>query len=260
MHQMTAAAENVRTMTIKTSKDMEEGSLSQYLPSVPTHGAATDDVTHALREAILDGAIPPSTWLREQGLAAALGVSRTPIREALRRLEDERLVERVANRGSMVVPMTLDEVLAVYHVRETLEGLAARTAALQHSADVVRRLERIHHEMVEASRHSPGETLAGMNLAFHRVIRESSASNPYLARFLLQVEHAVRRFGRTTYERQDRTEKSLAEHEEIIRAISAGDPDWAERAASAHMRRARDARIDMMTADNEPLVSLSDPT
>jgi DNA-binding GntR family transcriptional regulator len=257
---VTASVEDDRTVTIKTTKDMEGGSLSQYLPSVPTHGAATDDVTRALREAILDGAIPPSTWLREQGLAAALGVSRTPIREALRRLEDERLVERVANRGSMVVPMTLDEVLAVYHVRETLEGLAARTAALQRSADVVSRLEEIHHQMVEASRHSPSETLAGMNLAFHRVIRESSATNPYLARFLLQVEHAVRRFGRTTYERPKRTERSLAEHAELIRAISSGDPDWAARAASAHMRRARDARIEMMTTAHESLVILNDPT
>src|SRR5688500_8283606 len=99
--------------------------LIQHMPSMPNRGSTSDDVTSAVREAILDGTLPPSTWLREHDLAAALQVSRTPVREALMRLADEHLVERVANRGSVVRPMTLEEVLAVYMVRETLEGLAA---------------------------------------------------------------------------------------------------------------------------------------
>src|ERR1700753_2242511 len=106
-----------------------KGPLSRYLAAQPQRGSASDAVTNALREAILDGTIAESTWLREEDLARELSVSRTPVREALRRLSDERLTNRVANRGSIVAPMTLDEVLAVYVVRESLEGLAARTVA-----------------------------------------------------------------------------------------------------------------------------------
>jgi DNA-binding GntR family transcriptional regulator len=85
-------------------------------------------------------------------------------------------------------------------------------------------------------------TLADLNLEFHRAIRESTA-NPYLERFLRQVEHAVRRFGTTTYNDPTRARESLEEHEEIIDAIAAGDAVRAEQAAIMHMSHARDARI-----------------
>src|SRR5258705_199033 len=107
--------------------------LSAYMASArgvaPPRGSTTDHVTAALREAILDGLLPPATWLREQDVAAALEVSRTPVREALRQLADEQLVDRSTNRGAVVRAMGLDEVLAVYVVRASLEGLAARTAS-----------------------------------------------------------------------------------------------------------------------------------
>ena len=83
----------------------------------PEHGSMTDAVTDALREAILSGLFAPPAWLREDELAHALDVSRTPVREALRRLTDEGLTQRVANRGTVVSPMTLDEILAVYVAR-----------------------------------------------------------------------------------------------------------------------------------------------
>jgi len=80
---------------------------------------------------ILDGVLAPSTWLREDELASELSVSRTPVREALRRLSDERLAVRLTNRGTVVTSMSLDDVLALFLVREQLEGLAARLAAVR---------------------------------------------------------------------------------------------------------------------------------
>ncbi|MBV9660990.1 MAG: GntR family transcriptional regulator [Acidimicrobiales bacterium] len=227
--------------------------LSSYLSREPAHGRTTDDVTRALREAVLDGVIPPSTWLRESDLAAALGVSRTPIREALLRLADDGLVERVANRGSIVKAMTPEEVLAVYYVRESLEGLAARAAALRGHPDLVARLEQIHAAMAECSSDGASSALAEMNLAFHRAIRESSADNPYLHRFLVQVEQAVRRFGRSTYDSMERREQGLAEHAAIIDAIAAGDAERAQAVAARHMRKAREARMLMFIESSDPV-------
>lgn len=223
-----------------------KGPLSRYLAAQPQRGNASDAVTNALREAILDGAIAESTWLREEDLARELSVSRTPVREALRRLADERLTHRVANRGSIVAPMTLDEILAVYAVRESLEGLAARTVAQHRPAGAVEMLYEKHRAMVECAELGKVEQLAVLNLEFHGILRQQAA-NPYLDLFLTQVEQAVRRFRHSTLDSQERCRKALAEHLSIIEAIAAGDADGAQQAALVHMRNARQARILALT-------------
>lgn len=219
--------------------------LSYYLASQPKRGSTTDAVTEALREAILDGTVEPFTWLREGEIARELSVSRTPVREALRRLADEGLTYWSANRGSVVAPMTLDDILAVYAVRESLEALAARTVALRQPSGTVEMLRATHNKMVEATAQGRVDELARLNLELHRILR-SQSGNPYLDRFLTQVERAVRRFGRSTYENDERRREALVEHKQIIEAIAAGDPDGAHEAALAHMRNARQSRVSTM--------------
>lgn len=203
-------------------------------------GMTTDEVTDRLRELILSGSFAPSEWLRESDLANALKVSRTPVREALKRLADEQLVEREVNRGSRVRPMTLEDAIAVYVVRESLEGLAARAAALAQPPDLLARLRALEEEMSKPGKSA--QELAGLNIEFHRAIRHASG-NVYLERFLLQVEHAVRRFGSSTFESLHRVGEIHDEHRAIVEAIEAGDPDAAERNASHHIRKALDARV-----------------
>jgi DNA-binding GntR family transcriptional regulator len=218
--------------------------LRPYLDGVPPHGSATDAVTEALREAILDGRLPPSTWLREDELAQQLHVSRTPIREALRRLTDEHLTVRAAHRGTVVASMSLDDIVAVYLVRESLEGLAARMTAVRQPPGTVEALLAVHNRMADAADANDTATLAELNLEFHRVLREASG-NSYLDRFLTQVEHAVRRFGRSTYDSPGRTSAALTEHAAIIEAIAAADADLAATRAAEHMRKAREVRVQM---------------
>lgn len=206
-------------------------------------------VTDALREAILIGTIPASSWLREEDLAAELQVSRTPVREAIRRLSSEGLAVRVPNQGAQVAPMTLEDVLAVYAVRENLEGLAARLAAQRSSDGLRMRLLQVHQEFVAATASGDVAAMAEANIAFHRAIREASG-NPYLERFLTLVEHSVRRFGRSTFEASERMEATVAEHEAIMHAIVTGSPDEAEGQAREHMRRAREARLQMFLRAN----------
>ncbi|CAN5338130.1 GntR family transcriptional regulator [soil metagenome] len=222
----------------------------RILLEAPTHGSMTDSVTDALREGILSGVLVPMTWLREDEIAQALEVSRTPVREALRRLSDEGLTQRVANRGTVVAPMTMDEIFAVYAVRETLEGLAARHAATRRQPWLIDELTRVHRQMSETD---PADTaaFATLNLEFHRLLRQASG-NSYLERFLRQVEHAVRRFGQTTYSAPGRVQETLDEHFAIVQAIVAGDADEAERCAIHHMRKAREIRLQQFLADQVP--------
>jgi DNA-binding GntR family transcriptional regulator len=204
-------------------------------------GRTTEAVTDALREAILDGSLHPSTWLREDELAAAFQVSRTPVREALRRLADEGLAVKTVHSGTVVAPLSLDDVLALYVVRVDLEGLAARLAATRRPADLLERLEQVHAEMQRSVADGEVDRLAAQNLAFHRLLREA-ADNPYLERFLTQVEHAVRRVP-STFTIAGRAEQVLHEHDAVLSAIRDGDGEAAERAAKEHMRQAREVRL-----------------
>lgn len=216
--------------------------LRRYLQPGTLRGRTTDAVTDAMREAILDGVLAPSTWLREDELAQALQVSRTPVREALRRLADEGLAVKTAHQGTVVAPLSLEDVLALYVVRENLEGLAARLAASRCPPGLVDALDTVNAAMRQSIEQQDVAGLARNNLSWHRALREAT-SNTYLARFLGQVEHAVRRLPTSTLETAGRAEEVLREHDEIARAIEARDPEAAERAAKAHMHRAREIRL-----------------
>lgn len=204
-------------------------------------GNTTDAVHYAIREAILTGVLTPPAWLREDELATALRVSRTPVREALRRLADEGLTQHVANRGSVVSPVTTEEVLAVYAVREVLEGLAARSAAQRRPPGFVDELNRIHQRMVDERDGDP-QVMAELSFEFHAAIR-AAAGNPYLTRFLIHAEQVVRRFGRNTFAPAGRPDEALEEHFGLLQAIVSGDAELAEQRATEHMRKAREVHV-----------------
>lgn len=229
-----------------TSEGALAEAVSRYFSPPTSRGRTTEAVADALREAILDGALAPSTWLREDVLAETFGVSRTPVREALRRLSDESLAVKTVHQGTVVAPLSLEDILALYVVRENLEGLAARLAAARRTPGLVSRLEAIHARMAETAGTQDSEAvLARQNIEFHRALREA-AGNPYLERFLAQVEQAVRRLPGSTYAQPGRTEETLGEHAAIIMAVATGDGDAAEGSAKDHMRRAREIRLSVM--------------
>ncbi len=220
-------------------------SVRGYFQGKPTRGRTTEAVTDALREAILDGALPPSAWLREDEIASRLEVSRTPVREALRRLSDEGLAYKTAHHGTVVSPMSMEDVLALYVVRENLEGLAARLTASRNEKALVPALREVQEKMESLVDSGDFTALSQHNITFHRLIREA-AGNLYLERFLGQAEQAVRRLAPTTFASPGRAATACAEHADIIDAIAACDPDAAEEAGKRHMRHAREIRFSKM--------------
>ena len=226
--------------------------LRRYIATDRSHGSAADAATDALREAILDGALAPGTWLREADLAAELGVSRTPVREAISRLGNEGLITRTTNSGSVVASLSVNDVIAVYAVRESLEATAARLVASVGNTRLVESLNDIHERMVAAiDEPDAGRKSAELNLIFHAEIREATG-NAYLRRFLTEVEHAVRRFQRFGYDDDAHMLRTLEEHRRIIDAIAARDPKLAAAAAAEHMRTARQMRIRDLLPDLSP--------
>ncbi len=161
----------------------------------------------------------------------------------MRRLSVEGLVAITAHQGAVVAPVTMEDTLNIYAVREVLEGLAARSAAKHRTRHHVQQLDEALREMNEAE--DDPQSVAELNIKFHKIIR-TTANNPHLDRFLAQVEHFVRRFGRTTFEVPGRTREAIEEHRGIADAIAAADSKTAEELAIRHMRAARELRIRML--------------
>ena len=207
-------------------------------------GNTSDVVADILRDAILDGVLEPGSWLREAELAQELKVSRTPIRDALRTLAAEGLLTIHANQGAVVASMTSEDIVELYAMRETLEGMAARLAARRARAQCAEELNRLLPEMRKAGEERRFRDLARLNVEFHRAIRRS-AGNRYLDRCLTDIENAVRRFRYTTYELPGRVDESYDEHVTLAQAIAQRDPTTAERLASEHMRKLAELRLRM---------------
>lgn len=196
-----------------------------------------------LLEEVLEGDLRPGEILVETTLGKRFGVSRTPIREALRMLEQDGVLERV-NRGMRVRQTSSEEVLEIYGVRQILEAAAARDAASRRSEVDLATLDRIFGAMAEAQSATPQE-MAAVNRSFHRAIWQASG-NRTLTDLLERLAVHLRRYPATTYLRAGRWQEALEEHRQLLEAIRAKDPDTAAELAERHMRAARDVRIDMI--------------
>jgi DNA-binding GntR family transcriptional regulator len=202
---------------------------------------SAERVANDLRAGILHGRLAAGARLGEVELAERLGVSRTPVREALTRLAAEGLVEIVPNRGARVATWTVAELEGVFDLRVSLEprlaGLAAGAAT---DADVAA-LDELAHRMIAVGTPGPRQdldALVPLNRAFHdRLV--ALADHPTLATALAAAIHPpiVRRNFHTYDEASLR--RSLAHHAEIVAALRAGDPVWAQAVMTAHISNAR---------------------
>jgi DNA-binding GntR family transcriptional regulator len=209
--------------------------------SQPAARTSSQRAAGALRELILRGDLAAGARLGEVELADLLGVSRTPVREALARLAAEGLVELVPNRGARVSRWTVDELRGVFDLRIQLEPALTELAASRATPEDVTVLRQLARAMLAAG--SPGphqdlDAIVTLNRQFHaRLV--SIADQPAMAAALAGAVHppiVLRNFH--TYD-DESLHRSLAHHLEIVAAISAGDPVWARAVMTAHIRNAR---------------------
>jgi DNA-binding GntR family transcriptional regulator len=210
---------------------------SDEFRSAPRDSAAVQ--YEAIRSLIVDGSLSPGALLLETALSRRLGVSRTPIREALARLAQEGLINR-ETRGYVVKKRTPEEILEIYEVRIVLESACAAWAAEQASPYHLARLE---HLTAEADACTDSETHLRLNTEWHAALR-AAAHNETMTRLLdelsvlqqiynpqMQVHHTV-----TLSEGQ-------AQHIRIVDAIKQGDAETARLAMTEHLSRVRDLRV-----------------
>lgn len=199
---------------------------------------SSERVYTALRDQILTGTLLPNQRLVELQLASQFGLSRTPVREALKRLAAEGLVSLDAVRGMVVRHVDAAEVEDIYAIREVLDGLAGSLAA-QHGTEAdLGKLRLLTELMDESGRAQRWEAVVQINIKFHEVLYNASG-NERLAFMARSLQDAVRRYSALAFNGPSRVGQVVHEHAEIVAALEARDAARAERACRAHMVRAR---------------------
>jgi DNA-binding GntR family transcriptional regulator len=206
-------------------------------PPTAPDAVSSQRIVTALREEILAGDIAPGTWLRQDDLAARLGVSRLPIREALRILESEGLAESLPNRGARVPTLDIHEVNTYYRMRERLEPLTLIESLSRISDDQVDRMARLQDE-IEAN--TDVNHFLTLDREFHMTSYEACPSEHLLAttvRLWNSTQHYRRAF--MLLAGPDRASVVNAEHRLLLDAVRRRDPEDAERFLVGHIRRTR---------------------
>jgi DNA-binding GntR family transcriptional regulator len=214
----------------------------------PRHGARSEHVYRRLRHAIQDGTFKPGERVMEIDVAQWLNVSRTPVRDAIRRLEGEGMLAHEPRNGLVVAKLDRQAVMELYVMREVLEGTAARLCA-RHASDM-ELLELA--ELVKREREMQGnyEALARHNRRFHEAVHRG-AHNRYLEKSLYAVTDSMGLLGKSQMLMPHRARTALAEHTELAKAIRNRDAEGAEQAARRHVRAAQSERLKLLFPDSE---------
>ncbi|MBX3093472.1 MAG: GntR family transcriptional regulator [Cryobacterium sp.] len=205
-------------------------------------------VYKSLVERISDGSLAPGAKLREGAIAEELGTSRTPVREALRTLAAEGLVEIEQNRGATVRAWTHEQILETYGMRAVLQGYAARLASRSTDAARLERLDELQDQMERVIfDREPGylDDLAELNDDFHHVIVQMA--NSAILENIINTLTSVAMVGRTFrgFENED-LQRSMMHHRDIIRGIRAHDAEFTEAVMTSHILAARPAALAML--------------
>lgn len=201
---------------------------------IRNHRPLRELVYEELKKRILTGEITPGTRLMEVDLASDMGVSRTPIREAIRKLEKERLVTIEPRKGAYASELDIKDVIDILEVRQEMEGLAAGLAAKRMENKGKIKLTEIGDKYKIAVMAGDASEMIKYDTEFHRIIVEACDNN-ILVQMIEQLQELVLRFRYMYYEDTKRVQMQPNEHQVIIDAVCAGEAEEARRAAITHI-------------------------
>ncbi len=210
------------------------------MPGATTRNTGADFVYAELKRQIISLELKPGERVYEPAMASALQVSRTPLREAIRRLISESLLEQQTTGGVLVPALDEAAISELYEVRAAMESLMARNACLKATLADIDALEGILERNAAMVGFADEAMKQGMSL--HGKIA-GIAGNLWARRFHDQISNQMERYRHFTNSTQERREQALAQHRTMVAAVAAGDPDQAARIAFDHVMGARDAAV-----------------
>ena len=206
---------------------------------IQNHRPLREIVYEELKAQILKGDIKPGTRMMEVELAEVLGVSRTPVREAIRKLEKEGLVKIEPRRGAYASELSVKDMVDILEVRQSMEGLAAYYCAQRINDEQKEQLRDYALAFNEAVEEGVYKDMISYDTKFHHLIVEC-CDNDILVHMVEQLQELVLRFRYLYYSDFKRAEQMPAEHHEIFEAVASGDAERAREAAALHINRLKD--------------------
>ena len=202
-------------------------------------------VCETLRDAIRKGVLKPGERLMEIQLAEELGVSRTPVREAIRKLELEGYVIMMPRRGTYVANLSIRDVNEVFEIRTSLDSLASGLAAERITDEELERLQRLLVMIGEYIEENNMEKIVETDTEFHDILYQASR-NTRLVGIIFNLREQLTRFRSTSMAYPGRLKETLEEHRHLVEAIAQGDALEAQRAAEEHMEKSEQTLLTSM--------------
>ncbi len=199
-----------------------------------------EDVADRLREQIFNKQLPPGSWLDEQNLADQFGISRTPMREAIKVLASEGLITIKMRRGAYVTEVVRRDLEQIFTILSLLEGQAAKEAATKATEAELNLLDHLHHRLETAAADRDMEQFFEINVKFHELIQES-AGNRWMNGVIADLRKVLKLHRRDSLTSTGRLQNSLVEHREILRALLQRDEMAAESAMRIHLANGLEA-------------------
>lgn len=207
-------------------------------------------VFETMREAIINGQLRPGERMMEIQLAEEMGVSRTPVREAIRKLELEGLVVMIPRKGAYVAGLSLKDIADVFEIRRALEGLAAELAADRITDQELENLERYLVKISEEIECGDLNKVVEIDTDFHTLLYQASR-NSKLTQIINNLREQIQRFRTTSLSLPGRMRVALDEHRKIVEAISSRDGELARKIAQEHIENAENSMMSMVQQDRK---------
>jgi len=210
--------------------------MSKILANRPLY----EEVADQLRSRIFAHELTPGTWIDEQSLAKEFGISRTPLREAIKVLAAEGLITMKLRRGAYVTEVNRGDLEQIFTILSLLEGEAAKEAAVKANERDLNELDDMHLRLEKAAADRNLEQFFEINVRFHeRII--AIANNPWMSGVIADLRKVLKLQRKDSLSRTGRMQSSLAEHREILKALLKRDPRTAEQAMRTHLARGLEA-------------------
>ena len=227
---------------------------------IPTEQPNSQNLPEAifqkLRSLLVEGIIAPGSKLNERELAESLHVSRTPIREAIRRLAAEGLVELITNRGAIALQLSLEDVVHTFDVIAQLEGFSGELAANNISDAALSELEALQYEMMASYARRDLSSYYKLNLRIHHLINQA-ANNPILTRLFSQVNARIEALRFRSNQDGVKWEKAVEEHQEMLNALKARDSARMRKIMISHVQNKRDVVLQLLQSETQSETSPS---
>ena len=223
-------------MRLDNETELNEPGFVSLMEDLPGRKSLGDYVFERLKEAIINGELAPGSRIIENRLAKALGISRTPIREAIHKLDRAGFLRRQSQGGFTVVSLTRDDIVEAFGIRSILESYAARLAAIKHNEEDLKPLEDKLKEYQSCLNKGEIDALHRINTEFHDMLYELSRS-PKLVKMIGDLKDQIYRFRKILLSEAGMARVSDKDHLRMLKAMKMRDPDKVESLVKEHILR-----------------------